>query len=126
MGVDYNLRVVSIKSPVLKQLRSLPTEPHDIALGVEAIVGTVVLTPHRNRVALPINYDLGITCIPGSRLQQVRTLPTDPVDIAPGIDVISRVVLLLPNGTCEWDDDLEAGETLRMGVEIGELKSESA
>lgn len=35
----------------------------------------------------------------------------------------STVVLLLPKGVCEWDDDLEPGETLRMGVEIGELKS---
>ena len=35
----------------------------------------------------------------------------------------STVVLLLPKGVCEWDDDLEPGETLRMGVEIGELES---
>ena len=33
----------------------------------------------------------------------------------------STVILLLPNGTCEWDDDLEPGETVRMGEEIGEL-----
>ena len=30
-------------------------------------------------------------------------------------------IMLLPEGVCEWDDDLEPGETLRMGVEIGEL-----
>ncbi len=35
----------------------------------------------------------------------------------------STVILLLPKGTCAWDDDLEPGETLKMGVEIGELKS---
>ena len=34
----------------------------------------------------------------------------------------STVIMLLPEGVCEWDDDLEPGETLRMGVEIGELK----
>lgn len=34
----------------------------------------------------------------------------------------STVILLLPQGACEWDDDLEPGETLRMGEEIGELK----
>ena len=35
----------------------------------------------------------------------------------------STVILLLPKGVCQWDDDLEAGETLKMGEEIGELKS---
>ena len=35
----------------------------------------------------------------------------------------STVILLLPKGACAWDDDLEPGETLKMGVEIGELKS---
>jgi len=34
----------------------------------------------------------------------------------------STVILLLPQGACEWDDDLEPGETLRMGEEIGELR----
>ena len=34
----------------------------------------------------------------------------------------STVILLLPKGVCEWDDDLEPGETLRMGQEIGELQ----
>ena len=35
----------------------------------------------------------------------------------------STVILLFPKGVCEWDDDLEPGETLKMGEEIGELKS---
>lgn len=35
----------------------------------------------------------------------------------------STVILLLPKGVCEWDDDLEPGETVKMGEEIGELKS---
>jgi len=35
----------------------------------------------------------------------------------------STAILLLPNGVCEWDDDLEPGETVKMGEEIGELKS---
>jgi phosphatidylserine decarboxylase len=34
----------------------------------------------------------------------------------------STVILLLPEGACEWDDDLEPGEILRMGEEIGELQ----
>ncbi len=34
----------------------------------------------------------------------------------------STVILLMPPGVCEWDDDLEPGETLRMGEEIGEIK----
>ncbi len=37
----------------------------------------------------------------------------------------STVILVLPAGTCEWDDDLEPGETLRMGEEIGEFAGES-
>lgn len=35
----------------------------------------------------------------------------------------STVILLMPQGMGEWDDDLEPGETLKMGVEIGELKA---
>jgi phosphatidylserine decarboxylase len=31
----------------------------------------------------------------------------------------STVILLLPRDGCNWDDDLEPGETLRMGEEIG-------
>ena len=31
----------------------------------------------------------------------------------------STVILLLPGDACTWDDDLEPGETLRMGEEIG-------
>jgi len=34
----------------------------------------------------------------------------------------STVILLLPAGACEWDDDLEPGQTVRMGEEIGELR----
>ena len=34
----------------------------------------------------------------------------------------STVILLMPPGACQWDDDLEPGETLRMGEEIGELR----
>ena len=33
----------------------------------------------------------------------------------------STVILLLPRGACDWDDDLEPGETLRMGEEIAKL-----
>lgn len=31
----------------------------------------------------------------------------------------STVILLLPDGACEWNDDLEPGNTLRMGASIG-------
>lgn len=31
----------------------------------------------------------------------------------------STVILLLPDGACEWNDDLEPGDTLRMGASIG-------
>jgi phosphatidylserine decarboxylase len=37
----------------------------------------------------------------------------------------STVILLMPKGMCEWDDDLQPGETLRMGEEIGELRNAS-
>ena len=33
----------------------------------------------------------------------------------------STVILLLPRSACEWDDDLEPGETLRMGEAIAKL-----
>ncbi len=33
----------------------------------------------------------------------------------------STVILLLPRNTCDWDDDLRPGETLRMGEAIGRL-----
>ena len=38
----------------------------------------------------------------------------------------STVILLLPQGVCEWDDDLEPGERLRMGEEIGEIREADA
>ncbi len=33
----------------------------------------------------------------------------------------STVILLLPNGAFEWNDDLESGDTLRMGKSIGTI-----
>jgi phosphatidylserine decarboxylase len=33
----------------------------------------------------------------------------------------STVILLMPSGTCEWDNDLRAGQTLRVGEAIGQL-----
>ena len=50
-----------------------------------------------------------------------------PAEVAKGdllgwFNMGSTVILLMPPGACEWDDDLEPGETLRMGEEIGELK----
>lgn len=35
----------------------------------------------------------------------------------------STVILLLPKGTCDWHEDLTAGNTLRMGEAIGRLSS---
>jgi len=33
----------------------------------------------------------------------------------------STVILLMPEGVCEWDNDMQPGESLRMGEVIGEL-----
>jgi len=33
----------------------------------------------------------------------------------------STVILLLPPGVCEWDDDMRAGETVRVGEAIGRV-----
>jgi len=33
----------------------------------------------------------------------------------------STVIILMPNGHCEWHDDLEPGKTLRMGESIGRV-----
>jgi len=35
----------------------------------------------------------------------------------------STVILLLPNGAFEWNDDLESGDTLRMGESIGTISA---
>jgi phosphatidylserine decarboxylase len=35
----------------------------------------------------------------------------------------STVILLMPPGASEWDDDLQAGQTLRVGEAIGQLSS---
>ena len=54
----------------------------------------------------------------------VSTHPTqvDRGDLLGWFNMGSTVILLLPGGVCEWDDDLEPGETLRMGEAIGELR----
>ncbi len=54
-------------------------------------------------------------------------LSNHPTEIAKGdllgwFNMGSTVILLMPPGACEWDDDLEPGETLRMGEEIGEIQ----
>ena len=33
----------------------------------------------------------------------------------------STVILLMPSGTCEWEKDLRAGQTVRVGKAIGQL-----
>ena len=58
-------------------------------------------------------------------------LSQHPTQIAKGdllgwFNMGSTVILLMPPGACEWDDDLEPGETLRMGEEIGELSGPAA
>lgn len=46
----------------------------------------------------------------------------DKGDLLGWFNMGSTVILLLPKGVCEWDDDLEPGATVRMGEEIGELQ----
>lgn len=58
----------------------------------------------------------------------VLDLASHPTEVQKGdllgwFNMGSTVILLLPKNACEWDDDLEPGETVKMGVEIGELKS---
>jgi phosphatidylserine decarboxylase len=58
----------------------------------------------------------------------VLDVSTHPTTVAKGdllgwFNMGSTVILLLPQGACEWDDDLEPGETLRMGEEIGEWQN---
>lgn len=59
----------------------------------------------------------------------VLDLSGHPTSVAKGdllgwFNMGSTVILLLPEGVCEWDDDMEPGETLRMGEEIGEMRKE--
>lgn len=55
-------------------------------------------------------------------------LGSDEISVAKGellgwFNMGSTVILLLPDGRCEWNDDIIAGGTLRMGEAIGTLKS---
>jgi len=58
----------------------------------------------------------------------VLDISSHPVGVAKGdllgwFNMGSTVILLLPAGACDWDDDLEPGHTVRMGEEIGELRN---
>ena len=46
----------------------------------------------------------------------------DRGDLLGWFNMGSTVILLMPEGSCTWDDDLEPGATLRMGEDIGELR----
>ncbi len=53
-------------------------------------------------------------------------LSSAPTDINKGdllgwFNMGSTVILLLPNGVCEWDEEMTPGETLQMGEAIGRL-----
>ena len=57
----------------------------------------------------------------------VLDITSHPTDVGKGdllgwFNMGSTVILLMPRGASEWDDDLEPGETLRMGEEIGEWR----
>ena len=65
-----------------------------------------------------------------SGVVDVLDISSHPTTVAKGdllgwFNMGSTVILLLPKGASEWDDDLEPGETLRMGEEIGELKGDA-
>jgi len=47
----------------------------------------------------------------------------DKGDLLGWFNMGSTVIMLLPEGVCDWDENLAPGETLRMGVKIGALKS---
>ena len=49
----------------------------------------------------------------------------DKGDLLGWFNMGSTVILLLPKGVCEWDDDLEPGASVRMGEEIGELQDQA-
>jgi phosphatidylserine decarboxylase len=66
-----------------------------------------------------------------SGVVDVLDISSHPTQVAKGdllgwFNMGSTVILLLPEGMSEWDDDLEPGETLRMGEAIGELKQAPA
>ena len=45
----------------------------------------------------------------------------DKGDLLGWFNMGSTVILLLPPGVCEWDDDMRAGETVRVGETIGRV-----
>lgn len=62
----------------------------------------------------------------------------ETVDLSSGPDTISKgdllgwfnmgstVIILMPEHTCEWHDDLEPGKTVRMGESIGKIQDIAA
>ena len=65
-----------------------------------------------------------------SGIVEVLDLSAHPTGIDRGdllgwFNMGSTVILLMPEGACTWDDDLEPGATLRMGEDIGELRDAS-
>ena len=66
-----------------------------------------------------------------SGIVEALDLSAHPTDIDRGdllgwFNMGSTVILLMPEGTCAWDDDLEPGATVRMGEDIGELRESAA
>jgi phosphatidylserine decarboxylase len=58
----------------------------------------------------------------------VLDLSSHPTSIKKGdllgwFNMGSTVILLMPSGACKWDNDMQAGQTLRVGEAIGQLSS---
>jgi len=61
---------------------------------------------------------------------EVSDLSTHPTAVNKGdllgwFNMGSTVIMLLPADTCEWDQDLTSGETLRVGEAIGQLSDQA-
>jgi phosphatidylserine decarboxylase len=116
-----------VHAPLAGELVAARYVPGDLFSVNEATVSRVDGLFRRNeRLIMHFRTDVGpaVLILVGA-LNVGSTAEVAKGDLLGWFNMGSTVILLLPKGVCEWDDDLEPGETLRMGEEIGELQDQA-
>ena len=99
-GVEGDLRTIGIPGIVgFDQLRRAPTRIWGIAVGPDVVAGSVVLSPHRDGIAVGVHGDLWVIGTPGIvGFDQLRRAPGIRTGgIAVGPDVVAGAVGLAPH-----------------------------